>query len=103
MPRVIRVYYPSGRQLRLPMKKWMGLHTFARDDDLDLIPVVMTDLPERNDPIFLLDPRAIVVAEDTGEWLYNPRRVKLSGDFGKWMAEHPDWGTALPKWKGKDV
>jgi hypothetical protein len=91
MPQTIRVYYPSGRQMTLPVKQWIGPQSLGRD----VVVAVMVD-NGREHPVVLLDPRAVIVDDATKEWVYDPRAKALPGEMGEWMRGHPEWGVEIP-------
>lgn len=96
MPRNIHVYYPSGKQMTLPLSKWFGLVEMGGDAPKAIAVMVDHGKGDKQNPIMILDPRGIVVYEDTGEWLYNPRLQNLDGEMGKWMRDHDEWGWKVP-------
>lgn len=97
MPQPIKVYYPSGRQLALPMWKLIGPQKIG--EDIAVVVMVDQGKGDEQNPLMILDPRVIVVDEDTGEWLYSPRLQNLPGEMGRWMKENQGWGWSVPEAK----
>lgn len=91
-PLTVRVYYPTGRQMLLPLKEWIGPGRIGPD----AVVVVVVDDGEKN-PFVLLDPRAVIVDAATNRRLYGPRDRTLPGEMGEWMKHHPEWGEAIPE------
>ena len=87
----IRVCYPSGRQMLVVMTKWLGFVRIGRAE-----PTVVVETLEGATAV--LDPRAVIIDEETGEWLYGPRDegVRLRGEMRQWMWDNPNWGKEVP-------
>ncbi len=52
-------------------------------------------VPDNGKPGFLLDPRGIILDEESGEILYSPRMRPLddfSDEMKVWLINHPNWG-----------
>lgn len=87
---IIRVFYPSGRQMLVPVSKWHGLLRMTATDQTVVVDTIGVET-------MALDPRAVIINEETGEWVYGPRDgQRLRGEMGQWLREHEQWGWEVP-------
>ena len=83
---ILKIAYPSGKHFVID-GVWIGLVTTHG------IPSLAVELDRQEDnPVMLLDPRAIV-RDGEGKRLYRPSRRSLEGAPGlqSWLADNPGW------------
>ena len=83
----VRIVYPFSGVL--PVSEIAGDIRWYRDEDGATPWVEIPDRPEA----LMLDPRCVIIDQDTQEYLYSPRATlrRLPEWVTSWLVEHPEW------------